>query len=126
MRAADTNVVLRTIARDDVGQLPAAEAFIANGAWVSHVVLAEVVWVLESRYGRDHAEITTIVEMLLQHEQFALEDERVVAAALQTYRQHSSSDFNDCLILEIARKAGHLPLGTFDKNLAKIEGAKRL
>jgi predicted nucleic acid-binding protein len=28
-------------------------------------------------------------------------------------------------VLEIARKAGHLPLGTFDRDLSKVDGAKR-
>ena len=26
----------------------------------------------------------------------------------------------------LARKAGHLPLGTFDRNLSRLEGAERL
>jgi predicted nucleic acid-binding protein len=34
--------------------------------------------------------------------------------------------FSDCLILEIARKAGHVPLGTFDKRLSKLNGVERL
>ena len=34
--------------------------------------------------------------------------------------------FSDCLVLETARKAGHLPLGTFDRNLARLDGAQRL
>jgi hypothetical protein len=29
-------------------------------------------------------------------------------------------------VLEIARKAGHLPLGTFDRGLAKLDGVQRL
>jgi hypothetical protein len=29
-------------------------------------------------------------------------------------------------MLEMARKAGHLPLGTFDRNLGKTDGAKKL
>jgi hypothetical protein len=29
-------------------------------------------------------------------------------------------------MLEVARKAGHLPLGTFDRVLGKPEGAERL
>ena len=32
---------------------------------------------------------------------------------------------NDCVMLELARKAGHLPLGTFDRNLAKVEGVQK-
>jgi len=30
------------------------------------------------------------------------------------------------MILEVARGAGHLPLATFDRKLAKAEGAQRL
>jgi predicted nucleic-acid-binding protein len=50
MRAVDTNVLVRIIARDDPRQTGAAEAFVADGAWLSHVVLAELAWVLESVY----------------------------------------------------------------------------
>jgi predicted nucleic acid-binding protein len=32
----------------------------------------------------------------------------------------------DCLALELARKAGHLPLGTFDRRLRRSAGAERL
>jgi len=28
--------------------------------------------------------------------------------------------------IEVARKAGHLPLGTFDRELGKLEGAQKL
>jgi predicted nucleic acid-binding protein len=34
--------------------------------------------------------------------------------------------FSDCLILEVARAAGHLPMGTFDRDLGKLSGAQRL
>jgi predicted nucleic acid-binding protein len=49
-----------------------------------------------------------------------------VAAALEQYRKRPALEFSDCLILETARKAGHLPLGTFDRNLAKLDGAEGL
>jgi predicted nucleic acid-binding protein len=38
----------------------------------------------------------------------------------------SALGFTDCLVLEIARKAGHVPLGTFDKNLSKLDGTARV
>jgi predicted nucleic acid-binding protein len=50
----------------------------------------------------------------------------VVEAALGRFRRRSAPDFSDCLVLEIARKAGNLPLGTFDRALGKIDGAARL
>jgi predicted nucleic-acid-binding protein len=50
MRAVDTNLLVRLITRDDPKQAAAADAFVSKGAWVSHLVLAEAVWVLESVY----------------------------------------------------------------------------
>ena len=50
----------------------------------------------------------------------------VVSAALEKFRRKFAIGFSDCLLLEIARKAGHLPLGTFDRNLAKLDGAEKL
>jgi predicted nucleic-acid-binding protein len=56
----------------------------------------------------------------------SLQDADVVTAALDHYRQRSAIDFSDCLLLEIARKAGHLPVGTFDRNFARLEDVRRL
>ena len=64
--------------------------------------------------------------MLLNHEHLTLQDQDVVAGALEKFRQHKGVTFSDVLVLEIARKTGHIPLGTFDRNLAKLDGGKRL
>jgi len=47
-------------------------------------------------------------------------------AALADFRRKPALGFSDCLVLEVARKAGHLPLGAFDATLAKLDGAERL
>ncbi|HVY84766.1 MAG TPA: type II toxin-antitoxin system VapC family toxin [Caulobacterales bacterium] len=126
MRAVDTNILVRLITRDDAKQVAAAEAFVARGAWASHLVLAETMWVLESVYDFETKQIALTVEMLLNHAQLSLQDADVVAAALISFRRRPSSGFSDHLIVEIARKNGHAPLGTFDKNLAAIDGVERI
>ena len=126
MRAVDTNVLVRLVTRDDQRQVRAAEAFVAKGAWVSHIVLVESMWVLMSVYDRSPLEIATAVEMLLSHRDITLQDSEVVAAALVRFLEKPSAGFSDCLVLEVARKAGHLPLGTFDRDLSKLDGAERL
>lgn len=125
MHAVDTSVLVRLITRDDAKQAAAAEAFVARGAWVSHLVLAETTWVLSAAYGLSAAKIAIAVEMLLNHRDLALQDPDVVAAALDDFRAKPALGFSDCLVLEIARKAGYLPLGTFDKALSKLDGAHR-
>ena len=126
MHAVDTNLLVRLVVRDDAGQVNAAEAFVAKGAWVSHLVLAETLWVLDAVYNRSPAQIANAVDRMLIHKELTLQDAEVVALALDHFRSRSSLSFSDCLVLEIARKAGHLPLGTFDRNLAKLDGSHRL
>jgi predicted nucleic-acid-binding protein len=126
MLAVDTNVLVRLLARDDTGQVRAAEASIVKGAWVSQLVLAETLWALDSVYDLSRAQIATAVDMLLNHSELSLQDADVVAAALAHFRGRSAVEFSDCLVLEIARKAGHLPVATFDRDFAKLDGAKRL
>ncbi len=125
MHAVDTNVLVRLATRDDAKQVAAAEAFVAKGAWVSHLVLAETIWVLSAVYDLAPGELAAAVEMFLSHRQLAVQDSETVAAALDHYRKKPSLGFSDCLVLEIARRAGHLPLGTFDRDLAKLEGARK-
>jgi predicted nucleic-acid-binding protein len=126
MRAVDTNVLVRLMTRDDTKQVAVAEAFVANGAWVPHLAVAEAVWVLTSVYDREPETIASAVEMLLSHEHLTVQDEETVAAAVAQFRQQPKSGFSDCLMVEVARKAGHLPLGTFGRDLGKLEGAQRL
>lgn len=69
------------------------------------MVLTETLWVLDAVYERSAAQI---------------------AAALAQFRARPALGFSGCLVLESARKGGHLPLGTFDRQLAKLDGAQRL
>ena len=126
MRAIDTNVLVRLITRDDARQAAAADTFVLLGAWVGHLVLAETTWVLSTVYDLGPAAIATAVEMLLNHAHLTIEEADVVTAALAHYRSRPSLDFSDCLVLEIARKAGQLPVGTFDRQFARLDGTLRV
>jgi predicted nucleic-acid-binding protein len=126
MRAVDTNVLVRLLTRDDPRQGAVAEAFVEPGAWVSHVVLVEATWVLTSVYALEAPALATAIEMLLNHRELTIQEPEVVAAALLQFRKRPAVSFSDCLVLELARKAGHLPLGTFDRDLSKLDGAQRL
>lgn len=126
MRAVDTNLLVRLVVRDDADQVSAAEAFVSRGAWVSHLVLAETYWVLDAVYNCSPAQIAGAIDRLLNHKDLTLQNADAVALALDHFRSRPALGFSDCLVLEIARKAGHLPLGTFDRSLARLEGTHRL
>jgi predicted nucleic-acid-binding protein len=126
MRAIDTNIVVRLVIRDNPAQVHAAEEFTSSGVWISNVVLAESSWVLNAVYGRTAQQIATAIDVLLNNKNVTIQDSDVVISALEQFRRRPGLGFSDCLVLEIARKAGHLPLGTFDRDLAKLDGAQRV
>jgi len=128
MRAIDTNVLVRLLTGDDSKQVSAAEAFVraAGQVWVSQVVLVETIWVLESVYGRRRDQVAAAVNTLLDHQAIALQDAEVVQSALEIFGERAAIGFSDCLVLELARSAGCLPLGTFDRQLGALHGAQRI
>lgn len=126
MRAVDTNVLVRLLLVDDEDQTRAADAFIRGGAWVSHLVLAETTWVLRTVYRHTPTEIADALTAALDTADLVFEDSEVVGDAIAAFRARPGMKFSDFLIVEIARKAGHGPVGTFDKDLAKMPGVERI
>ena len=126
MRAIDTNVLVRVLARDDAKQATAAESFVQGGAWVSLLVLMEACWVFNTVFEVSAQKLLAALEMLLEHDTIALQDPDIVRSALAHFRSRPNLGFSDCLILEVARKAGHVPLATFDRNLSKLPDTQRL
>lgn len=112
--------------RDNPRQAKSADAFIEGGAWVPTLALAEATWVVKTVYERDAATLSSAIAMLLQHKHLILENSDAVADALDLFRSRPSLGFSDCLMLQLARRAGHLPLGTFDRGLGRVDGAQKL
>jgi predicted nucleic-acid-binding protein len=98
MRAVDTNILVRLVTRDDPAQVGSAEKFVADGAWVSHLVLAETIWVLDAVYERSAEQIANAIEMLLNHKEVSLQDAEVVSSALEQFRKRPALGFSDCLV----------------------------
>lgn len=128
MRSVDTNILVRALTGDDRIQSPAAVAFIQKNrpVWISHAVLMETVWVLESVYNQVKPELVEALVRIIDNKDLTLQEPSVVRAALSLYQSKGKLNFEDCLILEVARSVGHLPLTTFDKALAKAVGAESL
>ena len=83
MIGLDTNVLVRYIAQDDKNQSARATALIekecsaAIPGYVGLVVLAEVVWVSESRYGATRQEVAEIVRRVLSIRQLVVQDAEI-------------------------------------------------
>lgn len=126
MIGLDTNVLVRYLAQDDPKQAILATRLVesltpAAPGFVSHVVLAETVWVLESCYAADAARIDAVIEALLRTESIQVERAELVWRALRRFRE-SRGDFPDTLVTELAMDAGCRVIHTFDRGAAKRAG----
>ncbi len=78
MIALDTNVLIRLITGDDPVQARAIEAFLENteGPFlIPDLVVAELAWVLQRRYGFTRPEIGSVLSSLLDRRDVVFEDE---------------------------------------------------
>lgn len=125
MLGIDTNVLVRLLVRDDPVQFEQANALIrqelakANPVLVSHLVLLETVWVLQSRYGVSKANLLAMMSALLDANDILLEDEAAVEGALFLWK-NTAIGFADCLIGSKHQRLGCHSTATFDTKAAKL------
>ena len=123
MRALDTNVLVRLVTGDPEEQAQRASEFITHGAWVPLAATLECAWVLGSTYSLTSSQLAATLTMLLENDRLMFQDAELIQAAIAIFREKPGIQFADAVILESARRAGHLPLGTFDRKLSTRKGA---
>ena len=131
MIGLDTNILVRYFAQDDTAQAQIASRFIESQlderrpGHVSLVTLAELMWVMRTRYGTSKDDAVTIAAHLLGDARFVVQAALAVWAALDAYRQNNV-DFSDALIAALNRAAGCSHTMTFDRHAARLAGVQLL
>jgi predicted nucleic-acid-binding protein len=115
--AVDTNVLVRVITNDDPAQASRAAKLLArpDRIFVPKTVVLELEWVLRSAYGIDPQAIAAAIHRLQGLSNVEMEDESVVALALNWYE--AGLDFADGL--HLASAGPDLDFATFDAALRK-------
>ena len=127
MIGIDTNVLLRYLTQDDARQSALAARFIdrqlttADPGHVSLVVLAELLWVLATRFRASRAEMIAVVTELLSDPRFAVQDERAVWLAVEL-AEKVVIDLPEALIAFVNRTHGCERTVTFDVGASRIPG----
>lgn len=125
MIGLDTNVLVRYIVRDDPAQTALADRCIEHRCsrerpgYVSHLVLAELVWVLGRGYGYPRQMLADVLGTLLSSEEIRIQDAPLVRAALGEFSA-GAADFADCLIGILHQRAECETTITFDKKAARL------
>lgn len=123
MIGVDTNVIVRLFVKDNAQQTAAAVRFFSartadDPAFVSAVVLTELVWALERTYRYAAASILEALFSLFESTNIAVEREGLMRAAISLAAERNA-DISDSIIAALAADAGASSTVTFDQPAAK-------
>ncbi len=127
MTGVDTNVLVRHFAKDDPVQAAVALAFLTRQSAAEEpvriglVVIAELAWVLQTRYGATRAELAAVLDELLIDPNMHVQDEAAVAVAAHDFAT-STADFADTLIAAVDTLYGCRTTLTFDQRASRLTG----
>lgn len=116
----DTNVFLRLFVKDDPAMFEKSRALFARteageiSLVTGEIILAEVVWVLESYYGFKRDEILMVIEAILGTRHLRVINRAMLQEAVRLFRE-GSMDFIDACALATASQAGCASIATFDR-----------
>lgn len=126
MIGPDTNVLIRYIVRDDVGQAEAATRLVEsectseNPGLIHFIVLGELVWVLTRGYGYDRLTAARVIRRLLSVQELRVAGAESARQALRHYEQ-GKADFADYLI-GVSNQEGKASITyTFDQRAAESD-----
>jgi predicted nucleic-acid-binding protein len=122
--ALDTNLLVRLLTNDDMAQAARVEAWLVAHAtpqlpaYVDHLVLCELGWVLERSYGYSRKHVHDALAALLEYDVLGVEAPALVRQALQWFAD-GPADFSDYLLAARTRSAGCSTVLTLDRKAAK-------
>jgi len=128
----NTNLFVRYFTDDDPEKADRVEALLndASGGEIklitSDLVMAELIWVLESSYDLKPAAITPMIRAILATPGLEVINGAVVGRALEIY-QDQNVDFVDGHIVALAEKLNISDIYSFDKqHVSRIANIKRV
>jgi predicted nucleic-acid-binding protein len=116
----DTNLLVRYLTDNEPQKAKAVDALLNSAGkgeikiLIPSIVIAELVWVLESFYKMIADDITGLVEAILNTPGVDTQDKSVIKGALKLYRS-KKIDLIDAWIIEFTKAKGAKRIYTFDK-----------
>lgn len=128
MRAlVDTNILVRHLTGDPPGQARRATAFLRrrHELILADLIVAELVYVLESFYDRSRAEIAASIRATLMFPSMFVADLDVLLRAIELYEQ-ARLDFADAYLVAVGELSNVRRIVSFDRQLDRAEGFVRV
>lgn len=122
----DTNVLVRHVTGQPMGQARRASAFLrgAERLDLPDLIVAELVYVLESSYRRPRWEIAAVVRAVLAFESVRAGNEPSLLRAVELYETHRI-DFAEAYLAACAEEQDGM-VASFDRGLDRVPAITRI
>jgi predicted nucleic acid-binding protein len=123
----DTNVLIRHLTGDPPAQARRATTFLeqADELLLPDLIVAEVVYVLESFYEVDRTRVAELVRAIVGFPVMLLIDEPVLLRALEVY-EVNRLDFADAYLVATAEASGVGVIASFDRSIDRVPTVTRI
>ena len=123
----DTNVLIRHLTGDPPAQARRATALLARAEelLVPDLIVAEVVYVLESFYEVERQRVAELVRAVIGFPAIVVVDEPLLLRALEVY-EVDRLDFAEAYLVASAEASGVETIASFDRTIDRLATVQRL
>lgn len=123
----DTNVLIRHLTGEPPAQARRATAFLrrAEELLLPDLIVAEVVYVLESFYEVERARVAELVRAIIGNSAILVVDEPLLLRALEVY-ELNRLDFADAYLVACAEASGVGAIASFDRSIDRVATVRRV
>ncbi len=123
----DTNVLIRHLTGDPPAQARRATAFLeqADELLVPDLIVAEVVYVLESFYEVKPKRVAELVRAVIAFPVIVVVDEPMLLRALEVY-EVERIDFAEAYLVASAEASGVESIASFDRSIDRVTTIRRI
>jgi len=131
MRFIDTNIFIRYLTDDDPVKADACEKIFTRMiakeevCFTTDMVIAEIVWILESFYELSKQEIQDMVEKILNTPNLSCSNKDLILNALVLYSE-KNIDYIDAYNAFIMKDNGTKELYTYDRHFDRVDWLARV
>lgn len=123
----DTNILVRHLVGDPPDMAARATAYLGSESelLVTDLVVAEMVYVLESFYEVSRQAIATSMRSLLTLNSVVVVDAALLLRAIEIY-EHDRLDFSEAYLVASAESSGVDAVASFDRSIDRVGTVERI
>lgn len=123
----DTNILIRHLTGDPPGQAARATRFLAEAdeLLLADLIVAEVVYVLESFYEVERSRVAELVRSILAFDPMRVVDGELLLRAVEVY-EIERLDFAEAYLVAAAERSGVDAVASFDRSIDRVATVRRI